>query len=78
MADTSLNDLQEMQKLTASMTKDYDNLLKGHGKVNKALKSEVELQKSIVSGIKDAVTAEEAIEKLKKRHISLGTKHWFY
>lgn len=74
MADTSLNDLQEMQKLTASMTKDYDNLLKGHGKVNKALKSEVELQKSIVAGIKDAVTAEEAIEKLKKRHIALGTK----
>ena len=75
MADTSLNDLKEMQKLTASMTKDYDSLLKGHGKVNKALKSEVELQKSIVSGIKDAVTAEEAIEKLKKRHIALGTKH---
>lgn len=75
MADKSLNDLQEMQKLTASMTKDYDNLLIGHGKVNKALKSEVELQKSIVSGIKDAVTAEEAIEKLKKRHIALGTKH---
>ena len=75
MADTSLNDLKEMQKLTASMTKDYDELLKGHGKVNKALKSEVELQKSIVSGIKDAVTAEEAIEKLKKRHIALGTKH---
>jgi len=75
MADTSLNDLKEMQKLTASMTKDYDELLKGHGKVNKALKNEVELQKSIVSGIKDAVTAEEAIEKLKKRHIALGTKH---
>ena len=75
MADTSLNDLKEMQKLTASMTKDYDSLLKGHGKVNKALKSEVELQKSIVAGIKDAVTAEEAIEKLKKRHIALGTKH---
>jgi hypothetical protein len=74
MADTSLNDLKEMQKLTASMTKDYDELLKGHGKVNKALKNEVELQKSIVSGIKDAVTAEEAIEKLKKRHLALGTK----
>ena len=39
MADTSLNDLKEMQKLTASMTKDYDELLKGHGKV-KNIKTE--------------------------------------
>jgi hypothetical protein len=74
MADKSLTDLQEMQKLTASMVKDYDELLKGHGKTSKALKDEVALQKSIVAGIKDAVTAEEAIEKLKKRHIALGTQ----
>ena len=69
-----MTDLQEMQKLTASMVKDYDELLKGHGKTSKALKDEVALQKSIVAGIKDAVTAEEAIEKLKKRHIALGTQ----
>ena len=74
MADRSLTDLQEMQKLTASMVKDYDELLKGHGRTSKALKDEVALQKSIVAGIKDAVTAEEEIEKLKKRHIDLGTK----
>ena len=74
MADRSLTDLQEMQKLTASMAKDYEELLKGHGKTSKALKAEVELQKSIVAGIKDAVTAEQAIEKLKKRHIALGTE----
>ena len=69
-----MTDLQEMQKLTASMAKDYEELLKGHGKTSKALKAEVELQKSIVAGIKDAVTAEQAIEKLKKRHNALGTE----
>ena len=75
MADTSLNDLKDMQKLTSSMTKDYDELLNGHGKVNKALKEEVELQKSLVSSIKDSKTANEAIEKLKKRHNVLTSQH---
>jgi hypothetical protein len=74
MADTSSNELKEMQKLTSSMLKDYDSLLIGHGKVNKKLKEQVDIQKNIIAGIKDEKTAKEAIEKLEKRYIALGTK----
>jgi hypothetical protein len=63
-----------MQKLTSSMLKDYDSLLIGHGKVNKKLKEQVDIQKNIIAGIKDEKTAKEAIEKLEKRYIALGTK----
>ena len=74
MADRSLTDLQEMQKLTSSMMKDYDSLLIGHGKVNKKLKEQVDIQKNILASIKDEKTAKDAIEKLEKRYLALGTK----
>ena len=74
MADNSSNELKEMQKLTSSMMKDYDSLLKGHGKINKKLQEQVDIQKNIIAGIKDEKTAKDAIEKLEKRYLALGTK----
>lgn len=74
MADKSLTDLQEMQKLTSSMMGDYDSLLKNHGKVNKKLKEQVDIQKNILASIKDEKSARDAIEKLEKRYLALGTK----
>jgi hypothetical protein len=74
MADKTSNELKEMQKLTSSMMKDYDSLLIGHGKINKKLKEQVDIQKDIIASIKDEKTAKDAIEKLEKRYLALGTK----
>lgn len=76
MADTNLNDLKEMQKMTSSMLKDYDKLLEGHGKVNKKLKERVEVQKNIVKSITDEKSAHEALKKLEAEHVKLGTKKY--
>lgn len=74
MADNSLKELSEMQKLTSSMVKDFKSMLKGKEGLNKEIKKEFQLTQDIVKNLKSTEQIDKAIEELKKRQAGLDEK----
>lgn len=74
MADNSLKELSEMQKLTSSMVKDFKSMLKGKEGVNKEIKKEFQLTQDIIKNLKSSEQIDKAIEEIKKRQSNLDEK----
>lgn len=74
MADASMKELTEMQKLTSSIVKDFNSMLNGKHNLNKAIKKEVELTQDILKNLKSSADIDKAIEQIKKRQNTLDEK----
>ena len=74
MADNSLKELSEMQKLTSSMVKDFKSMLKGKEGVNKEIKKEFQLTQDIIKNLKSSEQIDKAIEEIKKKQSTLDEK----
>lgn len=71
MAENNINELREIQSLSRSIAKSYEDMAASSDKRNKKIQQEVDITKQILSTLNDEESVKKAILELEKRGVSI-------
>jgi hypothetical protein len=72
----SIQDLREIQSLTSSIAKTYDNINTSSDRRNRKIQQEVDLTKRILSSIQDEESLEKSLLRLKQRQNKISETNY--